>query len=129
MSDNHTSQIIEQPEDNTPLPSAYDILVETGKILLDAEGAKYVDFFNKLLIQYHNSTLNPKKLELYHFSKVFVVEESFFPPPNDPNIALPSRLSLLQYCIERNGKKANFSVELATKSPATFMWEVAQTFD
>ena len=129
--DNHQSQNIapNETEANEPLPTALDILLETGEILGDATAHKYIEFFSNTLNGYLNTTLNPKRLELSSFTKVLIVKEAFFPPPMDKDIALPSAISLLQYVIEKNGKKANFSVEMATKQPATFMFEVSQAFN
>ncbi len=122
------SQNLPSEENNEKLPTAAQILYETGEILDNAEGHKYLDWLQKVLCSFHNTTINPKHLELRDFTKSKVIKVAFHAPPMDPNIALPSQLSLLQFYLERNGKAECFAVENCMKDPATAVFSIHLAF-
>jgi len=127
--DEHRSEIIEQePIPETQANNA-DFLLETGIEVESSEKQKYITDLGKLLIGFHNTTANPKRLELSHFTKVDVFKLKFNAPPMDPNIALPSDYSLLTFYLKRNGKAEVFNVEQTFARPATGCASICLMFD
>lgn len=128
-SEDKPSEIIEQE----PLPETQannpEFLLETGIEIESSEKQKYISELGKLLIGFHNTTANPKRLELSHFTKVDVFKLKFNAPPMDPNIALPSDYSLLTYYLKRNGKSELFNVQLTFARPATGCASICIAFD
>jgi len=127
--DEHRSENIEQdPIPETQANNA-DFLLETGIEVDSVEKQTYIANLGKLLIGFHNSTANPKRLELSSFTKVDVFKLKFITPPLDPNIALPSDYSLLTFYLKRNGKAEVFNVQLTFASPAVGCASICLTFD
>ena len=126
----------DKPSDNIeqePLPETQannaDFLLETGIEVDNETKQEVIKDLYKLLIGFHNTTSNPKRLELSHFTKVEVFKLKFNPPPMDPNIALPSDYSLLTIYLKRNGKSEVFNVEQTFARPATGCASICLAFD
>ena len=127
--DEHRSEIIEQEALPETQANNADFLLETGIEVESSEKQKYITDLGKLLIGFHNTTANPKRLELSHFTKVDVFKLKFNAPPMNPDIALPSDYSLLTFYLKRNGKAEVFNIEQTFARPATGCASICLMFD
>lgn len=110
------------------LPSFAELILSSGEILGDAEGARHLSQLNTLMIGFHNSTINPLRLTLNDFTEKLVVLPKYQPTLPDPNAPMVTREAALMFYLKRNGKEEFFSVQKLYDEPLNMINTIVLTF-
>lgn len=92
----------------------YDDMLENAEHLDNQEGAQDLTFLDQMMKAYKNTTINPKGLDISHFTVAKVIVPAM-PLPFDDKVKVPEKEETKLYYLKRNGKECFFNVALVKK--------------
>jgi hypothetical protein len=105
-----------------------ETILQSSDLIENQEAAKYLWWLEKLLLQFHNTDLNPGRWNLSDFQTAKVLKMRFSVPIEDQTEELPASISLLQFYLKRNGKEEVFNVQSCYAEPASAMKSILLAF-
>lgn len=90
----------------------YDDMLESAEHLDNQEGAQDLTFLDQMMKAYRNTTINPKGLDISHFTVAKVIVPAM-PMPAD--VQMPTKEESKLYYLKRNGKECFFNVAATKK--------------